>query len=157
MSEPTWTTRTPWLPDHSSALLALNLLERYHAIAQDLKVLLEEMAVYRKMGTFTLPAATIEAHRVQATGLFNHLCRMLFAGLLSPELFTFVIDRRAAKLWLEHVAPLDHAIRKAAAEREGRQALGLGETVIEVFYQRYADTGELAMPVSEAKAPVMAH
>jgi hypothetical protein len=73
--------------------------------------------------------------------------RLLVAGLLDAELFTLVIPPRGAELWLEHVAPLDRAIRQRV-QGEPPNA----PHPIESFYRNYA-AGQLPAFVVARDAP----
>lgn len=139
--------------DSAPALLAVDLMDRYHQAAQHLKVLREQFEILKKFDGFGLPAEVIEAHRAEATGIFNHMVRLLQADLISADLFCLILPRDGARLWLDCVAPLDHAVRQSAAARSGKPAAGLGETVIEVFYQKYADEGALYIATPQLPPP----
>lgn len=149
-------SRTPSIsPAPQEALLLLTLMERYHQVAQVLKVLRQDARTRMTFPERAMNPEGLEAHRVAATGLFNHLYLLLQNGLLTPAGFSMTLSPRAAALWLEFVAPLDHVVRAEAAAREGQPgaARPLGETDVEVFYARYAQTGELMMRVRKAPDP----
>lgn len=141
-----------WSTDPATALLIFTLMERYHQIAQVLKVLREDRIARVQDLMSPLNAEGRESHRVMATGLFNHLYRLLVGRLISPDLFCLVITPTAAALWWNLVAPLDADVRNAAAARAGAPPIPLGEHVVEFFYKHYAETGELRIPTGR-KAP----
>lgn len=151
----------PWETDTATALLAYRLMERYHQVAQMFKVLREHHAQREKFdgASTVLNAEGEECHRVEATGLFNHLYRLVQHRLISPVLFVAVLEPEAASLWLEYVAPLDHQVRVRA---HGHDALPLGQHPVELFYAEYAKTGRVMLLVPKTKeavdhAPATAH
>lgn len=142
----------PWTPNGGAALLALTLLEKYHQVAQVFKVLRKERDIRKHFdqgdllkGHGEMSAEDIEAHRAVATGLFNQLFILVQNRLIDPAMLAVVLQPRAASLWLELVAPLDAEVRTAAAARAGMTALTFGEHPIEIFYRKYADTGQVLL------------
>lgn len=141
-------------PDAAQALLLFTLMERYQEVAGCLKVLRVQRLEQEQQGTLMLTPKTQEALRSKATGLFNHLYRLVQMGLLTPEGFALVIEPRAARLWLDNVAQLDAAVRAQACTLEGRkQPYDPGEHPVERFYQKYAETGRLMLRVSKEPDP----
>lgn len=139
-------------PSPQEALLVLTILERYQQVAQILKALREDRTA-QAMGANLMSVQERENSRVAATGLFNQLYMLVQSRLLTPDGFSLVLAPRAAQLWLEYVAPLDAAVRLAAAAREGSEAPALGEHPIELFYRKYAESGGVLLRVPAAADP----
>ena len=164
----------PWPSNAPLALLAFTLMDHYHrVVVPSLKALranqqgetqvasmrargehMHEQAAFVEL-TEVLRPAEQEQHRLRATGFFNHLYRLFQAQLIDPDLFVLVLEPAAARLWLDHVAPLDRAIRRAAGG-------GDEEHPVETFYRRYADTRQLLLRVvktetARAAEPAGAH
>lgn len=129
------------------------LMERYHQVAQIFKVLREDRQSQVSKDTPLMSTGERENARVAATGLFNHLYVLVQSRFLTPQGFSLVIAPQAARMWLELVAPLDAAVRQAAAARSGGEATPLGEHPIDRFYQRYAETGGVLLRVPAAPDP----
>jgi hypothetical protein len=113
-------------PDYQKAPFVYHLLTDYHQAAQSIKALRSAQ----------LDDASREAHRVIATGIFNRMYVLWQMKVIGADVFGVVISRRAAQLWLEHVAPLDKAVRERArgsADDEG------AVHPMELFYRAYAD------------------
>lgn len=127
------------------ALLAIDLLSRYHAIVPSLRALRAHQQQTRSSWDQAFLTATlVEEHRHLATGLFNHLFLLFQHQLIDVDLFCLVISRAGAKLWLEHVAPLDGQVRSRHRSPSDEPE---AEHPVEHFYRRYAETGDLLLRV----------
>ena len=99
------------MPDSSEAQFVYSLLKDYHYLTVPaLKAL---RAVSR--GEVTLPETVVQAHRLNATGWFNHVAILFTAKLLTVDQFLLVASKPAARLWLDYVVTLDRTIAQATA------------------------------------------
>jgi hypothetical protein len=105
------------------ANFALHLMDRYHAILPQLK------ALRSNEGT----PEDIEAARFEVSYHFGSLFTLYRGGFIDAELLQSAISPGAAKLFIDHVAPLDKAVR----ERTATDPDGYTHPV-EEFWREYA-------------------
>ena len=118
------------MPDSSEAQFVYSLLKDYHYLTVPaLKAL---RAVSR--GEVTLPETVVQAHRLNATGWFNHVAILFTAKLLTVDQFLLVASKPAARLWLDYVVTLDRTIAQATAPSD-----------VERFWRAFADGGKVAV------------
>ena len=118
------------MPDCSEAQFLYSLMKDYHYLTVPALKALRAV----KHGTVQLPDATVQVHRLNATGWFNHVAVLFSAKLLTVEQFQLVASKQAARLWLDYVVGLDSAVAKSPEV-----------SPVEAFWRAYADGGHVAV------------
>lgn len=97
-------------PDYARAALIYQLRKDYHAITPDLKWLRKEP----HSGERWEMDGQREESRSRASGWFGAVLTLYRSGLLTTADMQIVASPAAARLFVDHVAPLDAAVRVAA-------------------------------------------